>query len=198
MRNHLVNPILTNYLVPRNERFNMASMKNKKISYQYNKGKKSEKTTNTSDLHLFGSYLKSPEPYSLNESLQNESLEYEQNEKPRINNTYEKSNKKKQKKTKIDSTFNIQDSDLVDSNFYVRQNKPKKQNFELYYKQSNKIKPNQRPKYQNEYFNNSYKNPSINFYKRPNSNFKINNNGILKKKKRMTVANMNMNNSEYK
>lgn len=111
MKNYIVNPILTNYLVPRNERFKEPFINNQ-INYSNSKrDKKSDKTTNTSEIPFVNSYLDSPKSYSINQSLQNNTSEFE--DQIRTNDFYKIT--KNQKSDKIQNTFE-DSADLIDSN----------------------------------------------------------------------------------
>jgi len=106
----LINPVLSNYLVPRGQRYRSELSENYTNYSDSYWAKKSEKTTNISDMPAIDSILESPEPYSLSQSVE-DTPKYGQfqskNKGQSINKNYHKYMKK-------NKTFKFEDYNLID------------------------------------------------------------------------------------
>jgi len=139
MNNHLVNPVLSNYLVPRNERFKQDFMNNQMSYSESHWGKKSEKTTNISEMPYMSSNLESPEPYSLNQSLQDDTLKYYENSRE-MGDFYRNPKRQKRIAYKMERTFELEDSDGVPEDYYPNNGLSKQKSFETFQAHSNNLR----------------------------------------------------------
>ena len=146
MRSQLVNPVLTNYLVPRDQRFKTEALDQHPSNSESYWGKKSEKTTNTSEMPHISSNLESPEPYSIDHSVREDSRRFDHFDSQNASNYYESKGPLKLRKKK-EKTFKVEDYGLIDYHSPredLRTSHPSFENSNRTLSQSKYAKPNSR------------------------------------------------------
>ena len=193
MNNQMINPVLSNYLVPRNERFKQDSMNNQMSYSEKHWGKKSEKTTNFSEMPHKSSNLESPEPYSIDQSIKEDSQRYYQKKSRENKNFSKRSKRKKTNNQKMKKKFKFGDSELDDNYKYKKYNQDKIQNNNRFYMNSQKQGTRRKTKKQ-DILNNYEENGSYNEYSKNRNNEE--NSNYYRKSRGYSTGRLNLMNSK--